>query len=227
MYNNFSLIVTAGGESLRFGGKIKKQFYNLAGKPILFWTLDAFKNIIYQKNTILTLPNENFSSNCKFFYKIYPELTIVEGGKSRTHSVYNALKRIKNKSDYIVIHDGVRPCVSKNIILSVIKKTTKYGAAIPVLPPSNSLKKISGNFIIKSIDRNSIFSVSTPQGFLLKELKLFYKKIDIQNNSFPDDSSIFELFNKKVATVFDRSTNIKITTKDDLIIANAILKANK
>ena len=211
-------IIVAGGQGKRMKTKTPKQFLTLNGKPILMHTLEKFSEL---DQIILVLPKSqiNYWNNLCVKYKCAIPHMIIEGGRTRFHSVKNALKKISSNT-IVVIHDGVRPLISKKIIFKLISKTRKEIGFVPVLPVKDSIRKTEGELTI-SIDRKNMFTVQTPQCFLGDEIKNAYDRN--YSEEFTDDASVFEKNGGKIKTIIGERVNIKITIKEDLKIAKSLM----
>ncbi|GAB3342441.1 2-C-methyl-D-erythritol 4-phosphate cytidylyltransferase [Marivirga atlantica] len=224
--NNQYAIIVAGGAGSRMQSEIPKQFLELKGLPILMHTLTAFYNADQSINIILTLPKDQIAywkSLCtKFDFTIKHE--IVEGGETRFHSVSNGLKTIKIDDGIVAIHDGVRPLISPNIIKESIKQSKLLGNAIVCVPMKDSVRERDeqGN---RHLDRNKLVAVQTPQTFNIKLIKEAFKA-DYQP-TFTDDASVFEANSGQVNLIEGDYMNIKITTPEDLIFAEAYMEKRR
>ena len=207
-------IIVAGGKGERMNTKTPKQFLLLLGVPILMHTINAFKNF---DKIIIVLPSsqiENWNILCKKYSFSIPH-TIINGGINRFGSVKNGLNIIDNDS-IVVIHDGVRPLISQDLINLLITKTKKDIGVVPIISIKDSLRKVE-NRKSRTISRDSIYKVQTPQSFYSASIKKAYQqKFSV---FFTDDASVFESNGGKIITIPGDEKNIKITTKEDLIIA--------
>lgn len=221
-----AVIIVAGGTGTRMNSKIAKQFLPLAGKPVIFHTFEAFAR---------------FDAEMQFILVMYPELidqweeltkthnfnlkhTVVPGGEERFHSVRNGLEALAPDVEIVAIHDAVRPLVSQITIAKCIEAAEKTGAAIPVLPVIDSIRKIDGNSSIP-IPRHELVAVQTPQCFKTDLIKRAYQAS--YNIAFTDDASVAASANIDVALVEGNRTNLKITTAEDLTIAEAFISLNQ
>ena len=215
-----SAIVLAGGKGKRMNQPVSKQFINLKGKPILYYTLKKFIDNEKIDKIILVLPKDEIEF-CKTQildkYNLKVD-KIVEGGKERQDSVYNGLKVIE-KSDIVLIHDGARPFVSDRIINEGIKHAKIYGVAAPGVMPKDTIKiKDSKNFSIETPNRSMLVSVQTPQVFKYEYILEGHEKIKKENISVTDDTMVMELLGHRVYLYNGEYTNIKITTPEDLTL---------
>ena len=212
------VIIVAAGKGTRMNSEIPKQFLLLKDKPILIHTIENFAHF---DERILVLPQ----SQIRYWNKLYLEYNckishkIVEGGNTRFQSVKNGLEKVDNNS-VLAIHDGVRPLISTNLINSLVKKVEKGIGVIPVVPLTDSIRKIEGNYS-KHMERKNLFKVQTPQCFLSSDIKKAYSQE--YSNIFTDDASVFENNKGEIKTIFGEEKNLKITTEEDLKISSFLL----
>jgi len=217
----FALIV-AGGSGIRMGTEIPKQFLELCGKPVLMHTIQVFSDYYPEIKIILVLPEDQqqFWKGLCLKHSFSLSHQVVAGGKIRFHSVLNGLSQIEGEG-IVFIHDGVRPLVSRTTLDRCLEMAQKFGNAIPVLPVNESLRKQEGDLNI-SVDRSQYFSVQTPQTFRCGQIIEAYKQVF--DPAFTDDASVAEKAGFPIFMVEGNRENIKITTPEDLIIAEAFLK---
>jgi 2-C-methyl-D-erythritol 4-phosphate cytidylyltransferase len=220
-------IIVAGGKGERMGDSTPKQFLELAGKPILIHTLEKFKEADPTIEIILALPENQIDFWEELFHKYQlPKVRhqIVKGGQTRFHSVQNALKLVKGKS-VVAIHDGVRPLVSIETINNCFLEAEKNGNAIPVVDVVDSLRHYSKqDKTNEAVSRTCFKIVQTPQCFTSELiLKAYQQDFD---KLFTDDATVLEKLGETINLVAGNRDNIKITTVEDLIIAEAFLKNN-
>lgn len=217
------VIIVAGGTGKRMGTEIPKQFLLLKGLPVLMHTINVFFQFDEKINIVLALPKEYFNewtALCKQFnFNILH--TISAGGETRFHSVKNALATIKETDCLIAVHDGVRPLVSSEVIKRAFDCAEEKGAAIPCVTVNDSLRMLTEKYS-RSIDRNNIRAIQTPQCFRADLLKRAYEQE--YEDYFTDDATVIEDFGSKVYLVEGNPENIKITTPIDLKIAEALIK---
>lgn len=216
----FTILVGAG-KGKRLKCSIPKSFIEIGSKKLFFYSLEKFYK--FTDKIFLAVP-QKYVKECKEITKdIFPDLIILKGGKRRQDSVLNCLNHINEKEGIVLIHDVARPFVSEKLIKKVIEGTKKYGACIPVLKMTDTLKEIENKFVKRTLDREKIVAVQTPQGFNLKLIKKAYEKGKELIGS--DDSFFLEKigYNKIYCEEGER-TNIKITYKDDLILGEILLK---
>lgn len=222
-----SAIVLAGGRGKRIGSVQSKQYIDLNGKPILYYTLNHFINNKNIDKVILVIPEDEleFCRNevlDKYNLKID---SIAFGGKERQDSVYNGLKKADG-SDIVLIHDGARPFVSERIIEEGIKYAGMYGAAAPGVMPKDTIKvKNQESFSLETPDRNNLVAVQTPQVFDYNIIFGCHKKVKEKHLDVTDDTMVVELFGNDVYLYEGEYTNIKITTPEDLILAQYLVES--
>lgn len=216
------VLIAAGGAGKRMGSPLPKQFLEIAGKPILLHVFQTFLSYAPDMQFVLVLPesyHKDWIDLCqKHHFENHHHL--VSSGPTRFHSVKNGLRHIPNDA-LVAIHDGVRPLVSLNTISQVFHFAEKFGSAIPVIKPVESVRTIEGP-LSKPLDRENIRLVQTPQCFYGELVKKAYNKN--YHESFTDDATVVENEGGRLFFIDGNSENIKITTPADLIIAEALLK---
>ena len=222
-----SAIILAGGKGKRMGSAISKQFIDIKGKPIIYYTLKKFSENKKIYNIIVVLPEDEvkyFKENILKKYELRIN-KIVIGGKERQDSVYNALKSLKNSStDIVLIHDGARPFISERIINEGIKFAEIYGAAAPGVMPKDTIKvKNEKNFSVDTPNRANLVSIQTPQVFKFDEILECHEKIRYNGEMVTDDTMVVEKYGYSVYLYDGEYTNIKVTTPEDLILAERFI----
>ena len=222
-----SAIILASGKGKRMGSAISKQFIDIKGKPIIYYTLKKFSENKKIDNIIVVLPEDEvkyFKENILKKYELRIN-KIVIGGKERQDSVYNALKSLKNSStDIVLIHDGARPFISERIINEGIKFAEIYGAAAPGVMPKDTIKvKNEKNFSVDTPNRANLVSIQTPQVFKFDEILECHEKIRYNGEMVTDDTMVVEKYGYSVYLYDGEYTNIKVTTPEDLILAERLI----
>lgn len=214
-------IIVAGGSGKRMGSELPKQFITVSAKPLLMHTLERFYAYDSTIKLIVVLPESQhayWQKQCDAFnFTIQHQIS--KGGVERFYSVKNGLDLIVHDG-FVAIHDGVRPLVSLETITRCFDKACESGAAIPVIPATESIRKVKGE-LNKAVNRNYYFMVQTPQVFSVSLLKKAYQQQ--YDCSFTDDASVVERLNHPISLVEGNAENIKITRPMDLIIAEALL----
>ena len=211
-------VIVAGGSGKRLPSETPKQFLLLNGQPALFYSIRAFQQCRQQPEIIVVLPPDligYWSELCKK-YNFKLTHTVVPGGNERFHSVKNGLASV-DAAGIVAIHDGARPVVSTELIDNAFEAAEKYGNSIPALVPSESVR-----YDGESIDRNKVFLIQTPQVFEAKLIKNAYEQP--YNESFTDDSTVFEKYGHALHFIEGEKSNIKITWPADLLLAEHYLK---
>ena len=220
-------IIVAAGSGKRLGRSAKKQFLSIGSKPILAYTLDVFDSVEKVDRIILVIPG-GWKRYCqkeiieKFGYRTEIELT--NGGARRQDSVACGLALVSEDYGLVIIHDGVRPFVTRKMIIESIARARKFGACVVAVPVSDTVKMAKSNRIIeRTLPRECLWRVQTPQTFRLSLIKKAYAKALRDKFYGTDDAQLVERMHKPVKIISGDYRNIKITTKEDLILAEKLL----
>ena len=224
-----AVIVPAAGQSSRFGGLEKKPFASLDGRPVwqrsaeLFWTRDdVFK--LY----LVISPDDREEFRGRFAHMIaFANAEIVDGGAERFDSVANALARIPESVDLVAVHDAVRPLGTSALVDAVFAMAAKTGAAMLAIPVADTLKRVdpATNQITDTVPRAGLWQAQTPQVFRRDWLVEAYARRADFSGSITDDAQLIEALGRAVTVVPGSPTNFKITTKEDLALAEVIVKS--
>ena len=233
-FEYIALIVSVG-KGVRMGGAIKKQYLDVGGIPVLSRTIQVFDSHPLISQIIVVVPKEDHLF-CKESilapFKFKHPIFLVDGGKTRQESVFNGLKAAKsikddNKTTMLMVHDGVRPFVSQNLLTQLMDGATPECGCIPALPMTDTIKQIDGG-TVKNIDRDVLRRVQTPQVFEMEMLMEGYEYVMDNGLETSDDASVMEHLGKNVTCIDGEFQNIKITRTYDLILAEYFLeKENK
>lgn len=216
------VIIVAGGTGKRMGLETIKQFLCLNGIPILMHSINAFYQYDEKINIVLVLPREHineWSKLCKR-YNFNIIHTVTEGGETRFHSVKNGLSHVNNSDNLVAVHDGVRPLVAEEVIKRSFDCAEEKGAAVPCVAVNDSLRMLTEKYS-RTIDRNNVRAIQTPQCFRAELLKKAYEQE--YDDVFTDDATVIESLGGKIYLVDGNIENIKITTPLDLQIAEALM----
>ncbi|MDH7603360.1 MAG: 2-C-methyl-D-erythritol 4-phosphate cytidylyltransferase [Melioribacter sp.] len=222
-------IIPAGGKGLRINSEIPKQFLSINDKEIIAYTIDVFQKCNLVDEIIIASQKDYFEllNHIKLRYSFTKITKIVEGGRERQFSVFNAVKSIiANDDDLIIVHDAVRPLLPLSVLENAIKTATQYGSSIVAIKAKDTLVK-GNEFVEDYIDRKEIYYVQTPQVF---QYKIFYesmKKAEKDKFIGTDESMILKNAGYKVKIVEGSAFNFKITTKDDLKLFSLISQSNE
>jgi 2-C-methyl-D-erythritol 4-phosphate cytidylyltransferase len=220
--NQHSIIITAGGTGQRMGSEVPKQFLLLAGKPLLFHTLQRFADFDPQAQLVLSLPADwhDFWKTLCAEHRFDLQHTLVAGGSERFHSIQNALAHCTG--ELIAVHDGVRPLVDPETIRLCFAQAALTGAAIPVVPVQESLRLTDGQSS-HAVLRTDYRLVQTPQVFKSALLRKAYEAD--YHAGITDDASLVGASGVAITLVAGTLENIKITTPIDLQLAELIMKS--
>lgn len=222
-------IVLAGGQGKRMGTRIQKQYLEIKGKPVLYYALKAFEESEKIDEVILVV-GEGQEEYCrkeivsKYGWKKVRH--IVPGGKERYHSVWNGLQYVEE--GYVFIHDGARPFVTQEILERAYEAVIQHHACVVGMPVKDTIKVVDGDeFAIDTPNRSVLWQVQTPQTFEISLIKEAYGRLMEQETiAVTDDAMVVEqMTGRKVKLVKGSYENIKITTPEDLLIAEAFLKS--
>lgn len=224
--NKITALVLAAGSGSRMKSQTKKQFMELKGKPVIWYSLFAFEKS--RVDQIILVAGKEDIEYCKTNivdkYGLKKVDVIVAGGDERYESVYNGLKEVKG--DIVLIHDGARPLVSDDIIERSIKNAEKYGACVAGMPVKDTVKIVKENNIIQTTpERKNVWITQTPQAFRYELIKKAYDNLKNENGeNITDDAMVVEAFaNHEVRFIEGDYSNIKITTPEDIALAEALL----
>ncbi|MCD6013208.1 MAG: 2-C-methyl-D-erythritol 4-phosphate cytidylyltransferase [Flavipsychrobacter sp.] len=216
-------VIVAGGRGIRMNSDIPKQFLPLLGKPMLCHAIEAFAHAVKDIELILVLPESQVGS-AQTVLRSYIgniDVTTVAGGETRYHSVRNGLKEIKGEG-IVFVHDGARPLISEELILRCYEQAIEKGSAIPVIPLAESVRAVDES-TSKPLNRDNLRIVQTPQTFRTEVILPAFKQE--YTPSFTDEATVLEAFGTAVHLVDGRPDNIKVTTPNDLVVAEALLNA--
>ena len=223
----YTAIVLAAGVGKRMNSKIQKQYMLIGGKPVLFYALDAFEKS--RVDEIILVVGKGEIEYCRKEivekYKFHKVTKIVEGGKERYHSVYEGLKAI-DTADYVLIHDGARPFINQQILVHAIEAVKQYQACVVGMPVKDTIKiTTEDGFSKETPERKHVWMIQTPQCFSYSLIFDAYQKM-LQNEdaTITDDAMVLEKVKGLPVKMVEGSyRNIKITTPEDLLVAEAYL----
>jgi len=224
-----SAIIPAAGMGIRMGSNIPKQFLLLDGKPILHHTLTVLDQCSIVNEIILVMSEKEIENSRQPIQHSHPKVTrIIAGGKERQDSVYNGLQSLDSGTDIVVVHDGVRPFVSADLIHETVEAARDFGAAITAIPVSDTIKKVNEEGLVEcTVDRNGLWRVQTPQTFQVSLLKEAFAKAQADNFYGTDEGSLIEYLGREVKVVSGSEFNIKITRPEDLVLGEKIAELLK
>ena len=218
-----TILIVAGGRGTRMGGPQPKQFLELAGRPVLMHTLEAFDRWDASARLIVVLPEDQIETwkrlcEAHVFGRIH---RVVAGGETRFHSVRNGLGAVASNG-LIAVHDGVRPLVAPSVIAACFAAAADGGAAVPVVPVVESVREVDADGGSRPVDRTRLRVVQTPQVFRADVLRAAYRLP--YDPRFTDDASVVEASGVAVRLVPGNRENIKLTTPMDLLLAEQLMR---
>ncbi len=209
-------IITAGGNSSRFGNK-NKLLEKINGIEVIKYTVDAFRYAKIDK--IIVCANRSIIADLENLFSNYENVVIIEGGNTRQQSVYNGLKY--EKCDYVLIHDGARPIITTEII-NICAEMVKEIKALSVMTKTiDTIKEVENGKIVRTIDRSKLYNTQTPQAFEYDLILKAHQKFEGKN--FTDDAGMLEELGETVYVIDGSYRNIKITTQSDIELAKVYL----
>ena len=219
-------IIAAAGAGTRMASDRPKQFLLLAGMPVIFHTLKVFEQCDSIHEVIVVLPAAESAGFLSLAGKagVRKVARVVPGGTTRADSVKRGLMAIRSATaEIVVVHDGVRPFVTVEEIEATVAAARADGAAILAAPVTDTIKQVNEQNVVKTLDRNELRRALTPQCFRYELLRQAYQQVDVNDPTLTDESSLVEQLGHAVTVVEGSARNIKITTVEDLVIAEALL----
>jgi 2-C-methyl-D-erythritol 4-phosphate cytidylyltransferase len=221
-------IICAAGPGTRFGGKRKKQFVEIAGRPVFLRSIELFSNRDEVKQILLGICPEDeermkitWGAKLSFF-----QVRTFLGGQERFDTIVKGLELVKDEIELVAVHDACRCCATERLVTDTIARAGETGAAIPAAPVVATLKQVKEGLIVRTVDRNGLYEAQTPQVFetaLLKKAYANREKLDPA--AITDDALLVEALGHKVAIVESDASNLKITRPGDIALAEAIFKS--
>ncbi len=227
---NVTAIIAAAGQGLRMANSTRKQYLFLEKVPVLARSLNIFLESEQVSEVIAVIPAADKAAVQNLLQPFCPieRIRLVEGGATRQESVNRGLEAIKSRPDLVCIHDAARPLLSKELLASLLQAAQKWGAAIPVLPLADTVKKIDRDGLVLSTpERESLRQVQTPQVFKIDLITRAYSNASQNQIEATDDASLVEALKEPVVTVPGEVKNLKITSPLDLALAALLIKEDK
>lgn len=224
----YTAIVLAAGSGKRMNSKVHKQYLIIQDRPVLYYSLKAFEDSAVDEIVLVVGKGEEKFCRKEIVdkYGISKVKAIVEGGKERYHSVFEGLKQTSD-ADYVLIHDGARPFVNQDIIRRCMQEVQKYQACVVGMPVKDTIKIADeGGYAKQTPDRKNVWMIQTPQTFSYALIYEAYEEmLKIEDTAITDDAMVLERIKGKKSKLIEGSyRNIKITTPEDLLIANVYLQ---
>jgi len=223
-----TVLIPAAGIGRRMGRAVAKQFLLLGDKPLLAHTLLVFQRAAEVDEIIPILAPEDMESCLRDIiepFHISKVKTLVAGGKERQDSVLHGLQKIEKDSSIVLVHDGVRPFVTLDMIREVVEHARKGESVAVGVPVKDTVKEVDEKgFVLRTLERSRLWAIQTPQAFPVKVLRHAYEETDRHNDRCTDDAMLVEQAGGKVRVIMGSYDNIKITTPEDLTLAEEILR---
>lgn len=225
---DYKAIVLAAGQGKRMNAGYNKQLIKLNGTPLIIHSLQLFETDNECSEIILVVSANEREDMKKLLenYNVKKVRNLVIGGVERQDSVYAGLSAIDDKG-IVLIHDGARPFVKQDVIQSIVEEAEKTGSAIAAVPVKDTIKRMAGNFIEKTVERTDLWAAQTPQGFQYDLILEAHQDAKEYGYNGTDDASLVERLGKPVSIVESDYLNLKLTTEEDLLFAETILKAKE
>ena len=225
----YEVIIPAAGQGKRMKAGRNKLWIELEGEPIISYTLRRFST---DENCLRILLVVNSSEENDFRELIEKlelpvPIELIHGGSERQYSVKNAVDSLTEDTGIVLVHDGARPFISRELITELTKDAALHGASVLAVPVKDTIKQAGGAFITQTIERSSLWAIQTPQAFRVSLLKHAHRQAEEERFLGTDDASLLERLGMPVAITEGNYDNIKITTPEDLYFAKAILEKDK
>jgi len=224
----YQVILPAAGQGKRMGAGKNKLLLEINGIPVIIHTLKVFAEDDRCSEIILAISQQDELPFKELLnkYEIHKDIRFVQGGSERQHSIHNVLKTV-DSDGIILVHDAARPFIQKESIHRLIETARRTGAAIIGVPAKDTMKIVMDGAVKDTVERSSLWAVQTPQAFRISLLKTAYERAESENFIGTDDASLVERLPYTVMMVEGNYDNIKLTTPEDLVFAEAILKKRK
>ncbi len=222
------VIISAGGMGRRMGGKIPKQYLSLAGMPILVHTLRGFQNSPFVDEIFLVVPEADIGvvqRDMVVRYDFSKVSLVIAGGNERQDSVNNALRRLRDEHEIILVHDGVRPFVTGALIEQAVAGAKAFGAVAVGMPVRDTVKALDpAGWVVKTVQREGLWLTQTPQAFRREVILSANEKAEADGFYGTDDASLVERMGIPVRIIPGDADNIKVTTPQDLALGEMIFR---
>jgi len=218
-------VIAAAGNSVRMEGE-DKLFIHVCGKPILAHTIDIFQRNSMVSEIIIVTREDRIAVVGELCgtYSFDKVSKIMIGGPTRLESVLNGVMAVSKSAKLIAIHDGARPCVSETVVNGTIEAAAKFSAAAPAVKASSTIKKVKNGIVVSTAERDSLFEIQTPQVFKADIIKSALTSALGKSIEMTDDCMAVELIGVPIHTTEGSRNNIKITTREDIAVVEALLR---
>ena len=221
----YQVIIPAAGQGKRMGAGRNKLLLEIEGVPVLIYTLRVFEQDQQCTGIVLVINSEEEQElrNLLKQYQIEKVIDLVPGGKERQYSVYHGVQAMK-ENGVVLVHDGARPFIDDQQISQLVSAAATVGASVLAVPLKDTVKKVEDGKVSETIDRSSLWAIQTPQAFRMPLLKEAHEKAEAEGFLGTDDASLVERMGYDVIIVEGHYDNIKLTTREDLYFAEAIIQ---
>lgn len=225
MNDKVTAIVPAAGFGKRFGSGTNKSFHVLLNKPLFVWGLEVFEEIEEITEVIPVIKEHEMEQAAELFkkYKLSKIRRIAPGGEERQDSVYHGLRLIEGKTDVVLIHDGARPLIDKATVVRALNSLDGVDGVVVGVPVIDTIKETENQIVKKTLRREGLWAAQTPQVFVCDSVVKAYKKAMEEKFYSTDDSALVERINGRIKIVMGSYENIKITTPEDVRLAELVL----
>ncbi|WP_449538455.1 2-C-methyl-D-erythritol 4-phosphate cytidylyltransferase [Ferdinandcohnia sp. Marseille-Q9671] len=223
---NYQVVIPAAGQGKRMNAGKNKQFIELQTVPVIIHTLQVFERDPLCTGIVLVINKDEqlMFETLLETYSIKKVTSLVHGGSERQYSVYNGLMEVSH-TDIVLVHDGARPFVKQELVHELVKAASNKGAAVLAVPVKDTIKRATDDlYVDETVERSSLWAIQTPQAFHVSVLKEAHDRARNENFLGTDEASLVERLSKQVYIVKGDYLNIKLTTPDDLVFAEAILQ---
>jgi 2-C-methyl-D-erythritol 4-phosphate cytidylyltransferase len=215
------VVVPAGGQGVRMGRK--KQDIRVGPRPVLRWTLDVFEATTEIAGVVVAVPAEDVAVWRRRLRTCRKVHAVVAGGSERQESVARGLAAVPAAAPWILVHDGVRPCITPALVRRVVEATRAHGAAIAAVPVAETLKRDADGWVTETVPRDGLWAIQTPQGFRADLLREAHRRASANRVLGTDDAALVERLGAPVRLVPGLPGNVKITRPEDLPLARRLL----
>lgn len=224
----YQVVIPAAGQGKRMKADRNKLLLSLQGRPVIIHTLEVFEKDPACDGIVLAVKEEEkpLFTNLITEYNMSKVYKLVTGGEERQQSVYSGLKQLEH-ADIVLVHDGARPFMMRKMIDQLVEQANISGAAIAAVPVKDTIKRVKDGTVVETVERSSLWAVQTPQAFRLSSLLQAHEQAEKDGFLGTDDASLIERINLPVQIVEGDYDNIKLTTPEDLVFAEAIIQKRK
>ncbi len=224
-------LIPAAGRGKRMAEETPKAFISMGGAPLFTYALQKFEVCSQVQEVVLLVPDENAVRRAEEIVRqagFQKVVRIITGGAERQDSVYRGLKALESQTDIVLIHDGARPFVPVELIRRTVEETRVWKSVVAAIPVRDTIKDIAPDgWVRKTLERQGLWEIQTPQGFMFPLLLEAYERARAEGFYGTDDAALVERLGRPVKVIQGDRLNIKITTREDLILGGAILSLQK